>query len=166
MSAVKRLEAERRYAFDVETALRRAGYSEGEKEAAMSRFGGFIFDRMRAGLSAAHTAEEIVRFDEEQSVIPRTRRADARPRGGRRTTETTEFLLGPGWRKQEAGPRETLYFNQRLGAVIRVRHQAWAQHRPVILEWPGGSKDFQWTADAAREAERLLGSSARSAPWR
>ena len=79
------------------------------------------------------------------------------------------FLMGSGWRTLKDDGKETLYGNQSLGYVIQVRHQSWAQHRPVIVRWDGGEQDgfkfvpqaLEWIKDrersktAARVAERF-----------
>lgn len=69
--------------------------------------------------------------------------------------ELTSLLVGPDWKEVITSPSETLYGNQKLGMVIRVRHQAHFQHRPVILEWDGGHRDFQWVKDAVDAAEAM-----------
>jgi hypothetical protein len=55
--------------------------------------------------------------------------------------DTTEFLMGPGWKVIKDDGREIWYANQSLGYVIQNRLQSWAQHRPVIVKWEGGSED-------------------------
>jgi hypothetical protein len=69
-----------------------------------------------------------------------------------------ELLMGPGWKVLKDDYKEKLWVNQNLGYVIQVRHQSWAQHRPVIVKWDGGEQDgFKFVPDAVewiKERER------------
>ena len=84
------------------------------------------------------------------------RQAAETPRSPRRNPPRkpkADFSIGPGWREYSRDSRETVYLNQSIRAVIRVRHLSYQQHRPVLLEREGrATRDFQWVADAVRAA--------------
>jgi len=76
---------------------------------------------------------------------PRKKNPSKAKKAGKRRIKTqdelTEFLMGPDWKTASRDEDKTVYLNQNLGYVITVRHRSHFQHRPVIIEWDGGTWD-------------------------
>lgn len=109
--------------------------------------------RLQPGRDEYDRALKAVRRALEQEES--THKNPSRTKRLKTKAQLDEFLYGPDWRTTSEDSRETVMVNQKLGAVIRIRHQSWAQHRPVILQREGMTdEDFQWVGDAVQAAEK------------